>query len=181
MPSLAYQGRPGAWSELAAGQLFATPLNYLPCNDFAATITAVVGGTVDYGVLPIHNTIIGSISESCQLLASAPVKTVQETTVPIAHTLLALPGTPLSAIRQVYSHPAALAQCMKCFKDNPGIQPVAAADTAGAVEWLVQQNQQDIAAIAGAHTAAYYGAAVIARGLEDQPDNATRFVLFTAN
>lgn len=178
-PQVAYQGRPGAWSELAAQQLFDNQLSTLPCQDFGAVIESVIAGKTQYGLLPVYNLIAREVVESCELLAKAPVEILQEIRLPISHALLTTPGTTLEAVRHVYSHPVALAQCQKYFSRNPSITAVDFADTAGAVEWLMMQSRHDIAAIAPQHAALLYGADVIARGLEDQSNNATRFVLFT--
>lgn len=180
-PRIAYQGRPGAYSELAARQLLKSDFTALPCDSFSAVLDAVLQGHASHGVLPVHNSIVGDITENRQLLATAPIDLRAKISLRISHALLAPPGTRLTDIRQVYSHPVALAQCGRFFTRYPGMAAVPANDTAGAVEWLMQlKNRHGMAALAGAHTAQYYGAEVLLQNLEDRPDNHTRFVLIAA-
>lgn len=180
-PRVAYQGRPGAYSELAARQLLKGDFTALPCDSFSAVLDAVLRGHASHGVLPVHNTIAGDIAESRQLLAAASVDLRDEISLRISHALLAPPGTRLMDVRQVYSHPVALTQCSRFFSRHPAMTAVPANDTAGAVEWLMQlKNRDGKAALAGAHTAQYYGAEVLLQNLEDRPDNHTRFVLIAS-
>ncbi|HET7369989.1 MAG TPA: prephenate dehydratase domain-containing protein, partial [Gammaproteobacteria bacterium] len=130
------------------------------------------------GVLPVQNTLAGVLRDSCRLLAGAPVTVLDELTLPISHTLIALAATPLSALRSVRSHPAALAQCRRFLRAHPAIAPIAAADTASAVESIVRDSTPTVAAIAGAPAAALYGARILLNGIEDCPGNCTRFLIF---
>lgn len=176
---VAYQGRPGAFSELAARH-FVTAATPVPCRWFDDVMDKVLQGTAELGVLPIHNSLAGIIAKSCALLAHAPIGVQDEIVLPIAHALLAAPGTELHHVRRVFSHPAALAQCRQ-FSLRHALETVATNDTAGAVEMLMNERPSQTAAIAGVHAAELYGAAILAEHIEDSVDNRTSFVLFASS
>lgn len=177
--TVAYQGRPGAFSELAARGFLHRAAQPLPCATFASVIDAVVNGLTMYGVLPVHNTLAGVVRESCRLLAGAPVVVLDELALPISHALIGLPSATLSALRSVRSHPVALAQCRRFLRAHPIIVPVQYADTAGAVEYVMRRADPGAAAIAGVQAAALCNAKVLAAGIEDCANNHTLFLLFT--
>ena len=127
---VAYQGEPGAFSEAASRQV--APDGVLqPCKAFEDVFAAVDSGSVDYGVLPIENSIGGSIHRNFDLLLQHQLPIVGETEVPVVHHLLALPGQSLDDIRRVYSHPQALAQCERFLRGLTGVEVIATYDTAG--------------------------------------------------
>lgn len=181
MPAtVAYQGRPGAFSEQAAWQFLGTGARTQPCNSFAEVVDAVARQSANYGVLPIHNTRAGVVRASCRALAGASVDVLDELALPVSHALIALPGATLAGLASIYSHPVAIAQCGRFLRAHPAITPVADGDTAGAVEGIVHRGDVRAAAIASISAAAIYGATVLAAGIEDSMDNRTRFLLFRA-
>lgn len=173
---VAYQGRPGAFSELAVHD-FMPAAAALPCRWFDGVMEAVQSGTAELGVLPIHNSLAGVLAESCALLARKSVAVLDELVLPISHALLAAPGTEFRQLRRVLSHPAALAQCQGFFRRH-NLKAVMAEDTAGAVETLMNERPAQTAAVAGVHVAELYGATVLAEQIEDSRDNRTTFLLF---
>jgi len=127
--------------------------------------------------VPIENTLAGAVPGCADLIASHPVHIVGEHVQPIVHALIAPPNVAVSAVRRVLSHPVALAQCEHFFRDRPELQPVPVFDTAGAVAQIVRDGANDAAAIAGRRAAEVYGGVVLAEGIQDRHDNATRFLL----
>ncbi len=176
MPTVAFQGEPGAYSEAAAWEYFPQPPTTLPCRRFEDVFQAVVAGQADYGMLPIENSLAGSIHRNYDLLLRYPVHIVGEHVFRVRHYLLALPGVRLEQVRYVASHPQALAQCEGSLRAL-GLEPVPAEDTAGAARALRDQGRTDMAAIASRRAAAVYGLQVLRAGLEDNPANYTRFIL----
>lgn len=179
MTRIAYQGIPGAYSQLAANELF--PLaRAVPMPDFAAVVRAVMRGTADYGILPVENTAIGAVVDAQSAVDGEPgLKLVQEHSFAVRHCLLALPGATLDAIRHVESHPAALAQCTRWLSARR-LPPRAVSDTAGAARSVAADRDYSRAAIASAAAAETYGLAVLARDIADVADNRTRFVIVQA-
>jgi len=176
--TVAYQGRPGAYSELAARQGLGERLHPLCCDTFADVVRAVTQATVEWGVLPVHNTLVGAIRTSRRLIDAAPVVVVKELALPVSHALIGRPEARLEDIRAVRSHPVALAQCETFFRNHPAMERVKDMDTAGAVHTVMRGNDATVAAIAGVHAAAVCGARILLTGLEDCEENATRFVFF---
>lgn len=177
-PIVAFQGEGGAFSEAAAEELIAGPLALLPCTTFDDVVSAVVNGAADFGVLPIENLIAGPVTDALDAMASvASVERIREHTLPIRLALVGLPESSLSQIREALSHPVALRQCTRFFAAHPEIRAVEAHDTAGAARVIALRGERHAAAIAAPRAAARYGLKVLAEGLEDRPDNATRFVL----
>jgi prephenate dehydratase len=136
---------------------------------------AVVTGEADCCVAPIENTLAGSVHRNYDLLNESNLTIVAETNLRIAHALIAPPG--VTTVRRVHSHPVALAQCMRLFRENPSLEAVPAHDTAGSVRIVMERGRGDEAAIASADAAAIYGARVIRDNVEDNPQNYTRFLL----
>jgi prephenate dehydratase len=175
----AYQGAPGAFSEDAARAFVGDPAALLPCWKFEDVFLAVESGRAAHGVLPIENTLAGSVQASYDLLAERSLTIVGETVRRISHALLAPRGSQIATLRQVLSHPVALAQCEGFFRRNTHLEPVPVYDTAGAVERVVREGRPDQGAIASRRAADVYGADVLAEALEDHPENYTRFLLIT--
>ncbi len=177
-PMVAFQGEHGAYSEEAVAAWWggaATPVPTRECADVAA---AVAGGAVAYGLLPVENTLAGSVVATYDALAAAGgVVVVGEVVLPIHHCVLAPAGATLDAITSVESHPVALAQCRRFFADHPWIEARAAYDTAGAARAVAERGDARAAAIAGRAAARRFGLAVLAADVEDRPDNQTRFLV----
>lgn len=176
MPIIAIQGEHGSFSHEATLRLF-PDATLLPCALSRLAFDALVSGKADAAVLPIENSLAGSVLEHYDLLLQHPVTIQREMLLRIEHNLIANPGTTLRQIRRVFSHPIALAQCNRFFLDHPGIQPIGAYDTAGSVKQVVSERDPSIAAIAPARAAAEYGAEILCRNLEDNPQNYTRFLV----
>lgn len=176
MPIIAIQGEPGSFSHEATLRLF-PDATLLPCAISRLAFDAIVSGQADAGVLPIENSLAGSVLEHYDLLLQHPVAIQREMNLRIEHNLIVCPGANLSQIRRVLSHPIALAQCNRFFFDHPSIQPTAAYDTAGSVKQIVAQNDPSVAAIAPARAASEYAGEILLRNLEDNPQNYTRFLV----
>ncbi|MFN8589057.1 MAG: prephenate dehydratase domain-containing protein [Candidatus Eisenbacteria bacterium] len=175
MSGIAYQGVPGAFSEEAAAGFARPGEPLLPCPSFEALFDAVATGRARAGAVPVENTLAGPVTASWDLLAERDVRVTGEGVVPVSHALVGVHGARFEDVRRVHSHAVALAQCERFFRAHPAIEPVAAADTAGAVEQVVRAGDPTQAALASARAAALYGGDVLARALEDHPSNRTRF------
>ena len=172
----AFQGVHGAYSELASKQLLGPRTKTLPCESFEDVFEAVAKGKVDRGILPIENSLAGSIHQNYDLLLARDLHIVGETHLKVEHVLMCHPSASLRALTQVRSHPQALAQCSRFFAENKRIKPVVYFDTAGAAESLAAENPAGIGAIASAYAAELYGLKVLKRNLQNQPNNFTRFL-----
>ncbi len=175
-PRVAFQGEPGAYSHEAALRFFGPDLSLLPCRTFAEVAQAVETGRVDFGILPVENSTAGSINAVYDLLLDRDLRIWGEVILRVRHCLLAPPGTSLSEIRAVRSHPQALEQCAR-FIERHGWEALAAHDTAGSARMLAERPEPGVAAIAGRLAAERYGLAILAEGIEDDPENATRFFI----
>jgi arogenate/prephenate dehydratase len=173
---IAYQGEPGAFSEAASGQVDASA-ELLPCKAFEDVFAAVDDGTVDYGVLPIENSIGGSIHRNFDLLLENQLPIVGEVEVPVVHHLLALPGRTLADIKRVYSHPQALAQCDRFLRTLADVEITATYDTAGSAKMIADQQLGDAAAIASARAGQVNGLEQIRSSIQDFDTNTTRFLV----
>jgi chorismate mutase/prephenate dehydratase len=175
-----YQGTEGAYSELAAKRHFASDLRPVRCvgyHSFFEMLQALKAGSIDYAVLPIENSIAGSINESYDLLAKMGLFLVGEEFQPIAHCLIGAADVPVSAIRRVYSHPVALAQCREFLETLEDCHVEAFVDTAMAVEKVKQDGDSTQAAIASEHAAELHGLPILRRDIADHPENYTRMVI----
>jgi prephenate dehydratase len=174
---VAIQGEAGAFSHAAALELVGPEAEVLPTRSFDALFEAVVSGEADRGLVPIENSLAGSVHENYDRLRAAPLHIVAETQLRIRHCLIARPGATLAQLRRVASHPVALAQCRRFFQDHPQVEAVAAYDTAGSVMDLVRSGPDVQGAIASRLAATLYGGDVLLEGIEDDPQNYTRFLL----
>jgi prephenate dehydratase len=174
---VAFQGELGAFSEQALRQIWGDAALPVPQRTFSDVARAVAHAQVDYGVLPVHNAIVGPIDASLAAIRDEPaLAIVDETTVVIKPMLLALPGVALEHIRRVASHPAALGQCHGFLGRHPEIAIEQAWDTAGAARDLVTSGDRTLAVIAGPAAAERYGLAIVVDAIADRADNLTRFV-----
>jgi prephenate dehydratase len=176
MIRIAYQGAPGAFSQLAALSCF-PEARTVPISDFAGVVRAVQLGSAEYGILPMRNSIIGVVASAEEAMAGGEgLERHDEITVPIRHCLLALPGATLAVLRAVESHPAALAQCTR-FLSAHRLTPHPVEDTAGAARRIATDRDYTKAAIASAEASEHYGLVVLHQDIADAPDNRTTFVI----
>ncbi|HEY1806521.1 MAG TPA: prephenate dehydratase [Terracidiphilus sp.] len=173
---IAIQGEPGSFSHEAALKLV-PDAEILPCALSAEVFAALDSGAADAAVIPIENSLAGSVLEHFDLLLHHDVRVVRETLLRIRHNLIAVAGASLNEIDRVYSHAVALGQCRRFLAEHPQMKAVAFYDTAGSVKQLVNTSDKRAAAIASEQAAAYYGAEILARGIEDDQENYTRFFL----
>jgi prephenate dehydratase len=175
LKKIAFQGEPGAYSELAAYEHFGMELQTIPCESFESAFEAVSGGNCDYGLLPFENSLAGSIHRNYDLLLRHKLHIISEYHLRVQHCLLGLPGTSLEDIHEVRSHPQALAQCERRLTELE-VKRVATADTAGSARLVKSLNDPSLAAIASTRAAQVYGLQVLIENLEDDPSNFTRFL-----
>ncbi|THG14508.1 arogenate dehydratase/prephenate dehydratase 6, chloroplastic-like [Camellia sinensis] len=174
---VAYQGVPGAYSEAAAGKAYPN-CEAIPCDQFEVAFQAVELWIADRAVLPVENSLGGSIHRNYDLLLRHRLHIVGEVQFPVHHCLLALPGVRKEYLTRVISHPQALAQCeLTLTKLGLNVAREAVDDTAGAAEFVATNNLRDTAAIASARAADLYGMQILADGIQDDPSNVTRFVM----
>lgn len=173
---VAIQGEPGSFSHEAAKKLNAEA-QIVPFSLSADVFSALTRGAVDAAVIPIENSLAGSVLEHFDLLLAQDVRVDQETLLRIQHNLIALAGTTIRDIDRVFSHPVALAQCRRFLAAHPKMESFAYYDTAGSVKQLVELRDRHAAAIASEGAAHYYGASILQSNIEDNPENFTRFFL----
>ncbi|XP_039012908.1 arogenate dehydratase 3-like [Hibiscus syriacus] len=174
---VAYQGVPGAYSEAAAGKAYPN-CEAIPCDQFEVAFKAVELWIADRAVLPVENSLGGSIHRNYDLLLRHRLHIVGEVQLPVHHCLLALPGVRKEYLSRVISHPQALAQCEHTLtKLGLNVTREAVDDTAGAAEYIATNNLRDTAAIASARAADLYGLQILADGIQDDSSNVTRFVM----
>ena len=175
---IAFQGEPGAYSEAAALRFNPTAMT-VPCESFEGVFAAVNSGKTTHGILPIENSIGGSIHRNYDLLLEHELPVVAEVLLQVSHHLLAFPGTTLADIRKVYSHPQGLAQCEGFLSGLKGVEIVATYDTAGSAKMIRDQQIKDAAAIASARAAEVFGLQSLAANIQDFQENITRFILIS--
>lgn len=174
--TVAFQGNPGAYGEIAA--LNAVPNTQTTCGypTFHEVARAVESGEADYGVLPVENSLMGAIHQTIDLLSETDLHVIGEVVVRVSHCLMALPGVELGDIRKVLSQQPALDQCTTLIRRYDW-RPVAAHDTAGSAKDLAVRGARDEAVIASSRAAELYGMNILAREIEDEPFNYTRFMI----
>jgi prephenate dehydratase len=173
---IAIQGEPGSFSHEAALKLVGGA-EIVPCALSAEVFRALDEGAVDAAAIPIENSLAGSVLEHFDLLLKHDVEVVEETLVRIRHNLIAISGVSIGEVERVFSHPVALAQCRRFLAAHPAMKAIAFYDTAGSVKQLMEVRDRSVAAIASEAAAAMYGAEILERGIEDNPENYTRFFL----
>ncbi|MBS1829960.1 MAG: prephenate dehydratase [Acidobacteria bacterium] len=173
----AFQGELGAFSQIAVRQLLGEDAVPVACERFEQVFRSLKEGRVERAVVPIENTLHGSIHENYDHLLNFDLEITGETSVRIVHNLIAAPGVKWNQIRRVLSHPVALNQCLKFFAANPHLERVTHYDTAGSVKTIMEEKATDAAAIASAVASEIYGAHILKRSIEDDRQNYTRFFL----
>jgi prephenate dehydratase len=177
--SVAFQGEPGAFSHLAALRLLGNVRTLVPCTSFKDVFEALRRDKVTHAVIPIENTLHGSILENYDHLLRYRFPIRGETNIQISHHLIAMPGIRLRDVRRAFSHPVALNQCRRFFERHKTIEAVSFYDTAGSVKMLQEQRPLGAAAIASQAAAEIYGGRILKRNIEDHARNYTRFFLLT--
>lgn len=178
---IAFQGERGAFSELAVRRTFSEDEKVLPCKNFKDVFDAVAKGEAKYGVIPVENTLGGSVLENYDLLkVEENVTVVGECEVRIIHNLIANPGVRIEDIKRVYSHPQGLAQCKEYLDVHlPNAERIPFFDTAGAVSYIKNEHMMDAAAIAGSPAAVHNSMEILVPGIETNPRNYTRFFIIS--
>jgi prephenate dehydratase len=171
---LAYQGEPGAYSEAAALQFGGANVETLPCKSFDEVFEAVVKRRATHGVVPLENSVGGTIHRNYDLLLDHELAITGEVELDVVHCLQALPGTKLENVKIVYSHPQALAQCERYLKDL-GVTVEAIYDTAGGAKLVAEQKLANAAALASRRAAEVFGLDVLQEAVQDFEYNITRF------
>ena len=172
---IAIQGEPGSFSHEATLAMMPEAV-IVPCTVSADVFHALTEGSVDGAVIPIENSLAGSVLEHFDLLLQNDVTVVRESQLRIRHNLIGIAST-LGDIDRVFSHPVALAQCRRFLAAHPRMESFAFYDTAGSVKQLVELRDRHAAAIASEAAARYYGAQILQANIEDNPENFTRFFL----
>ncbi|MFC1993019.1 prephenate dehydratase [Chloroflexota bacterium] len=173
---IAFQGEVGAYSEEAAFHFFGPSIQSMPCETMDDVFKAVEQGEAEFGVAPIENSLVGSINRTYDLLLDSELKVCGEIELRIVHCLIANLGVQLDSIKRVYSHPQALGQCM-AFLKHLDYEPIESYDTAGSVKMIKDKGMMDSGAIAGIRAAEIHGMEILAREIEDNPNNFTRFFI----
>jgi prephenate dehydratase len=171
----AFQGVPGAFSEDAVYLYFGNDIEPVPCVEFSEVFNRVSRGLVDYGVIPVENTLEGSVGLVNALLLENDLTVVGEEIIQVVHCLIGHPGSPLEDITRVYSHPQALAQCRIFLEEHPEWEKISAYDTAGAVKQVKERGIPGEGAIASLRAASTYDMEVLRKGIQDSDRNYTRF------
>jgi prephenate dehydratase len=174
---VAIQGERGAFSHQAAIEALGREIEVVPKATFDELFDAVSDEAADRALVPIENSLHGSIHENYDRLKNRPLHIVGETQLRIRQCLIGRPGSSLGMIRRVASHPVALAQCRRFFGERPQVEAVTAYDTAGAVQDLMKGGLATQGAIGSRLAAELYGGVVLLDGIEDDPENYTRFLL----
>jgi prephenate dehydratase len=172
-----FQGEPGAFSHIAVFQLLGKKVEAVPCERFEEVFLALDRGKVQAAVIPIENTLHGSVHENYDHLLRFHLSITGETSVRIVHNLIVRPGVKFKQLRRVFSHPVALNQCLSFLSRNPQMEKTPFYDTAGSVKMIVEEKLDDAAAIASSIAADLYGAHILRRSIEDDRQNFTRFFL----
>ena len=173
---VAIQGELGSFSHEAAKQMLPR-CTVVPCARSAEVFDRLQRGSVAAAVIPIENSLAGTVAEHADLLLAHEVFIQGEFLLRIVHNVIAAPGVKLSALRKVFSHPVALDQCRDFFRRHPRIEPVPFYDTAGSVKHVVANRLSDAAGIASRHAAREYSGKILQAGIEDDKRNFTRFFL----
>jgi len=175
---VAFQGERGAYSESAVYSFFGSSVDVKPCRNLSDVFESVEKGETKYGVVPIENSIEGSVSQTYDLFLKHDLKVCGETVLKIDHCLITNPKTSLNSIEAIYSHPQALAQC-RSFLESLGCELIPTYDTAGSVKMMKEKGLMNAGAIASERAAEIYGMKILARDIADNPNNYTRFFVLS--
>ncbi|UCF81514.1 MAG: prephenate dehydratase [Acidobacteriota bacterium] len=171
---VAFQGEPGAYSEIAALRYFGGGITTVPHGTFRRILDAVSNGEANRAILPVENSVEGTVGESYDLLLSTDLPAVGETYLRVRHCLLGFGE--IERIKTVYSHPQALGQCRRFLEDR-GLEAIPTYDTAGSAEKILENREAPIACIASKRVSELYDVPIILEGIEDHEGNATRFLI----
>ena len=174
-----FQGAEGSYSQAATKRFFGEGVNSYSVETFRDAMAAIEEGSADYAVLPIENSTAGIVSEIYDLLVEFENYIVGEQIIPIEHCLMALPGTRLSDIRTVYSHPQSLMQSARYLQEHPNWRQISLKNNAFAARKVAEEGDVSQAALAGAYAAEVYGLTVLEQGVNDSKNNSTRFIIVT--
>ena len=177
---VAYQGEPGAYSESAIYSYFGSSAQPLPCRTFSDVFRSVEMEKTAFGIVPIENSIEGSVNAVYDLFLKYDPRVCGEIILKITHCLIANPGTKLSDIKVIYSHPQALGQC-RAYLESLNCELISTYDTAGSVKMIKEQGLTDAGAIAGERAAEIYSMNILTRDIADNPNNYTRFFVLSKN
>ncbi|MEM2130477.1 MAG: prephenate dehydratase [Candidatus Bathyarchaeia archaeon] len=177
---VAYQGEPGAYSESAVYKFFGDTAIAIPCKGFSDVFKKVEVGDAEYGVVPIENSIEGSVNQVYDLFLMYDHKVCGEIILKIDHCLIANKKTKLDDIKVIYSHPQALAQC-RSFLENLNCEIISTYDTAGSVKMIKEKRIMNAGAVASEKAAKIYGMKILAKNISDTPNNLTRFFVLSKN
>jgi prephenate dehydratase len=178
MPTVSFQGVAGAYSEEAVRQYFGPDAETVPCRTFSELFAVVEQRGADYGMLPIENSLAGSVVQSYELLMEHDLRVRAEVILRVQHNLMVVPGTAMEDLKQVKSHPQALAQCER-YLARRGLEAVPHFDTAGSARDLAENPEPDTGVIASALAAELYGLEILEPEIEDLPFNYTRFFVLS--
>ena len=167
----------GSYSDVAAARL-CEACAVIEANDFEAACQMVAQALADFAAMPLKNKITGDIVAACSAVETHRLRKLDECRISVNHVVAGTPGSSMSALREIVSHPEALKQCDKFLKKNRNLAARAARDTATAVRDVIAANDPHVAAITGRHAAEIYGASVICEEVADVKDNWTSFGLF---
>lgn len=179
LPKVAIQGEEGSFSEEAGIKYWGKSVVFVPRRSSDEVIEAVEEKEAHYGLLPIENSLIGSITTTYDLLLESKLPIIGEIITQISHYLLALKKVPLKDIKRIYSHPAALSQCSSFLRKLKNCEIIPIYDTAGSAMKISKEKDTAVAAIAGKHAAKIYNLEILAEKLEDYPNNQTRFIIIS--
>ena len=177
---VAFQGERGAYSESAVYVFFGPTVDIKPCKNLSDVFESAEKGETEFGVVPIENSIEGSVTQTYDLFLTRNLKVCGETIVKIDHCLITNPNTKLDSIKVIYSHPQALGQCRN-FLERLGCDLIPTYDTAGSVKMMQEKKLKDAGAIASERAAELYGMSILAKGIADNPSNYTRFFVLSKN
>jgi prephenate dehydratase len=177
--TVSYQGEPGAYSQKATLQFLGDDIESIGLESFEEVFKSVTSGAADYAMVPIENSLGGSIHANYDLFLRYDLHIIGEMHFRVEHCLLTLPGTKREDIKYVMSHPQALAQCAAYLRDWAGAEPKVGTDTAGSAKIIQDQGLKDHAAIASDLAGKHYGMTVMERNIEDDDNNYTRFLLLS--
>jgi len=176
--TVAFQGEWGAYSESAVYSFFGQEAQPKPCKNFSDVFRSVDDEETEDGVVPIENSIEGSVNQVYDLFLQYDLKVCGEIVLKIVHCLIANPETRLDSVKVIYSHPQALGQC-RGFLERLGCELISTYDTAGSVKMVKERRMLDAAAIAGERAADIYGMKILVKDIADNPNNYTRFFVLS--